>query len=111
MQLGRVAIIICETRLLDMLPRVEWAISIEENMTDLNQYSEYFKKEDDCSYTYIPEKPRIAVYERDNYMCLSCGTSYNLSIDHVTPKSQGGKTTLKNCQTLCMSCNRKKGAR
>ncbi|MDR0611589.1 MAG: HNH endonuclease [Planctomycetaceae bacterium] len=28
--------------------------------------------------------------------------------DHITPWSQGGKTTAENCQMLCKDCNRRK---
>jgi 5-methylcytosine-specific restriction endonuclease McrA len=31
--------------------------------------------------------------------------------DHITPWSQGGKTTAENCQMLCKDCNRKKAGR
>ena len=67
------------------------------------------KSEEDCSYRYIPEKLRWDVYERDNFTCVKCGTRRYLSIDHIIPKSKGGKTTLENCQTLCRHCNSKKG--
>ena len=30
--------------------------------------------------------------------------------DHIQPWSQGGRTTLRNCQALCGSCNLRKGA-
>jgi hypothetical protein len=30
-------------------------------------------------------------------------------IDHVIPKSAGGRTTLENCVACCKSCNSKKG--
>jgi 5-methylcytosine-specific restriction endonuclease McrA len=69
------------------------------------------KEEDDCTYRYIPEKFRWDVYERDDFKCKHCGSKRYLSIDHITPKSKGGKTTLENCQTLCRPCNSKKGAR
>lgn len=47
-----------------------------------------------------------------NSICRSCcGARKNLSVDHVHPESKGGKATLDNCQTLCKSCNSRKGAR
>lgn len=33
-----------------------------------------------------------------------------LTIDHIIPKFQGGKNTLKNYQVLCLFCNRAKGS-
>lgn len=29
--------------------------------------------------------------------------------DHITPWSEGGKTSPENCQMLCKECNRRKG--
>ena len=29
--------------------------------------------------------------------------------DHIQPWSKGGKTVAKNCQMLCVPCNRYKG--
>lgn len=48
---------------------------------------------------------------RDNYTCSYCGKKFNrsdLNIDHVIPKSKGGKTTWLNCVTSCIKCNSKK---
>ncbi len=54
---------------------------------------------------------RLAVYARDGYRCVRCGTNEELSADHVIPESKGGATTLDNLQTLCLTCNRRKGPR
>lgn len=54
---------------------------------------------------------RTAVFERDAYRCRSCNGHKDLSCDHIHPESQGGETTLENLQTLCRSCNSRKGAK
>lgn len=59
----------------------------------------------------IPSNIRLAVWERDNFTCQYCGSRQNLSIDHIYPESKGGEATIENCQTLCRSCNSRKGAR
>ena len=46
---------------------------------------------------------------RDNYECGYCGKhSKKLTIDHVFPKSRGGKSTFTNTVAACMPCNSKK---
>lgn len=57
----------------------------------------------------IPIKLRWAIWERDNFTCLHCGDRRYLSIDHITPESMGGTLHPENLQTLCQSCNSKKG--
>lgn len=59
----------------------------------------------------IGQKLRTQVFERDAYRCKHCGTHKNLRADHIYPESKGGPTTLDNLQTLCASCNSKKGVR
>src|SRR5690554_4009573 len=59
----------------------------------------------------IPEALRHAVYERDGYACVTCGTGSNLTLDHIYPWSLGGPDTFENFQTMCRSCNSRKGAR
>jgi 5-methylcytosine-specific restriction endonuclease McrA len=47
---------------------------------------------------------------RDNFHCVYCGVEgVKFTIDHVKPKSKGGKSTFENCVTSCKPCNLKKG--
>ena len=52
---------------------------------------------------------RWQVFQRDNWNCVSCGrgSQHNriLHVDHILPRSKGGKDTLDNYQTLCDLCN------
>ena len=57
---------------------------------------------------------RVNIYARDNYRCQYCGKRASigeLTYDHVTPRSQGGRTEWTNIVTCCYLCNRKKGGR
>ena len=56
-----------------------------------------------------PTGLREQVFDRDGYKCRMCGSSKNLTLDHIKPKSKGGKRTLDNLQTLCDPCNVTKG--
>lgn len=48
---------------------------------------------------------------RDNNQCAYCGTSKNLTVDHIVPVSRGGKTTFENCVAACQPCNNTKNDR
>ena len=57
---------------------------------------------------------RQNIYARDRYKCQYCGSQYStedLTYDHISPKSRGGKTEWGNIVTCCVDCNRKKGGR
>ncbi len=49
-----------------------------------------------------------SVLERCGHKCLCCGTSDNLTMDHIVPISLGGLHTVENVQGLCGTCNRRK---
>jgi 5-methylcytosine-specific restriction endonuclease McrA len=52
------------------------------------------------------------VLVRDGFKCAYCGTErQKLTIDHIIPKSKGGKATFENCVTSCKPCNNVKGDR
>lgn len=59
----------------------------------------------------IPAWLRAAVYDRDGRACRECGSTSDLTLDHIYPYSLGGEDTLDNLRTLCRSCNSTKGAR
>jgi len=57
---------------------------------------------------------RINVFARDKFTCQYCGTKphrLKLNLDHVVPRSMGGKTTWENVVCSCVDCNRRKGGR
>ncbi|MEE8432710.1 MAG: HNH endonuclease [Candidatus Desulfatibia sp.] len=49
---------------------------------------------------------------RDGFKCAYCGAErQRLTIDHIIPKSKGGKANFENCVSSCKPCNNKKGDR
>src|SRR5947207_4626330 len=57
---------------------------------------------------------RRNIYARDSNRCQYCGKKHpttELSLDHVVPKSQGGKSTWDNIVCCCVRCNVRKGGR
>jgi hypothetical protein len=54
---------------------------------------------------------RGRILKRDGHRCVYCGHNRNLTIDHVIPKSRGGKNSWTNMVTCCSKCNSKKGDR
>lgn len=59
----------------------------------------------------IPAALRWQVFERDDFTCKHCGVRRYLEADHIIPECRGGETILGNLQTLCKTCNTKKGRR
>lgn len=59
----------------------------------------------------ISRKLSKAVFERDEYRCVTCGTHIDLCCDHIVPESKGGPTTFENLQAMCRPCNSRKGSR
>lgn len=43
--------------------------------------------------------------------CWACGTSQNISLDHILPLSRGGTHSVGNMLSLCRGCNSSKGNR
>lgn len=58
------------------------------------------------------EKPtKAAIYRRDNNTCQYCGSTRNLTIDHLIPRCRGGKDLWENLLLACSRCNTLKGHR
>jgi hypothetical protein len=69
-------------------------------------------------YVYIPYKEfspcRKNIFRRDENTCQYCSCkldSTNATIDHILPRSRGGKHKWDNVVACCLKCNRKKGDR
>ncbi len=57
---------------------------------------------------------RRNIFARDKNSCQYCGKRYptsELSLDHVIPRSMGGKSVWENMACSCTQCNIKKGGR
>lgn len=78
-------------------------------------------------YDKLPQRDvrfsRKNIFERDNYTCQYCGVKppnksqalrwmekNHLNLDHIVPRSRGGKTIWTNIVTACYKCNSKKGS-
>lgn len=56
----------------------------------------------------ISTKEMNALYMKP---CLYCGSTKNISADHVIPVAKGGTHSIGNLVPACQSCNSSKGAR
>ncbi len=57
---------------------------------------------------------RRSIMARDQYTCQYCGATplrADLTLDHVLPRSRGGRTEWENVVVACRVCNQKKGNR
>ena len=52
---------------------------------------------------------RQNIFKRDGGACQYCGNPRDLTLDHVLPRSRGGKSTWDNLVTACKPCNSRKG--
>jgi 5-methylcytosine-specific restriction endonuclease McrA len=70
------------------------------------------------TYDKVPKREvkfsRRNILARDENRCQYCGKKLpasQLSVDHVVPKSRGGKSTWTNVVAACNPCNTRKGGR
>jgi 5-methylcytosine-specific restriction endonuclease McrA len=57
---------------------------------------------------------RMSIFRRDNFKCQYCGDEKkrpDLTVDHIIPKSRGGRSSWTNIATACKKCNWKKADR
>jgi 5-methylcytosine-specific restriction endonuclease McrA len=57
---------------------------------------------------------RRNIFARDHNQCQYCGRKFptqELSLDHITPRSQGGQSSWENIVCACVNCNVRKGGR
>ncbi|MCP4502727.1 MAG: HNH endonuclease [Deltaproteobacteria bacterium] len=70
------------------------------------------------AYSRIPRVQvrfsRQNIYLRDKFTCQYCYKHFqrhHLNLDHVVPRSQGGRSSWENIVCSCVKCNLKKGGR
>ena len=70
------------------------------------------------AYEHLPKGrvrfSRLNIYARDGDTCQYCGRKLarnELNLDHIIPRSQGGKTSWENVVCSCVPCNLRKGGR
>ena len=70
------------------------------------------------TYDRVPKRhvrySRLNIFARDKFTCQYCGEKPHrsqLNLDHVIPRSLGGRTTWENVVCSCVDCNRQKGGR
>lgn len=79
------------------------------------------------TYINVPRRQahwsRKGVLTRDNYVCIYCGampgtlmkgkllTKVDFTVDHIIPRSRGGKDQWTNTACACYQCNHRKGNR
>ncbi len=80
---------------------------LQNSLTDEEEQSILQRKIDEKNV--VKAGVRWQVFERDDFKCVACGISARegaiLHIDHILPRSKGGKDEMNNYQTLCHKCN------
>ncbi|MBW7954674.1 DUF262 domain-containing protein [Candidatus Gracilibacteria bacterium] len=93
----------------------------DDDVTSKKGIYEYLLSGDEkhLSIRTFSDTQKRQVYETQGGICALCikkGKSKDeshfeinqMEADHITPWSQGGKTSIDNCQMLCRECNRRK---
>ena len=65
---------------------------------------------------YVKPQKRVAftrfnLFLRDGFRCQYCGSTGELTFDHVVPRARGGVTSWNNVVAACAPCNLKKASR
>ncbi len=70
------------------------------------------------AYRHIPQQTRALsrknILLRDRNTCQFCGNIFpasELTLDHVVPRSRGGRSSWENLVACCYQCNNRKGDR
>jgi 5-methylcytosine-specific restriction endonuclease McrA len=45
------------------------------------------------------------ILKKCNYICVNCGATKDLQVDHIVPLCSGGRHDEDNLQILCKKCN------
>jgi len=108
-----------EFQVIDYKQWVQLSLNIDQNKYPMirTPNMSFFKPSvvvKNCTFQgrYIVSLSRHSLFARDRGCCQYCGKKLSLkdcTIDHVLPKSRGGKNTWGNIVISCLSCNTYKG--
>ena len=69
-------------------------------------------------YRHVPRRARVisrrGILTRDRHTCMYCGVQkggFELTLDHIQPKSRGGPSSWENLVAACHPCNHRKANR
>lgn len=79
--------------------------SMEIRIPSVVVLKDYVKPQRKVAFT------RFNLFLRDEFACQYCGTSGDLTFDHVVPRAAGGITSWENVVAACSKCNLSKGSK
>ncbi len=88
-----------------------WLINAQDTDYEGDEQSETVPQLPELdSYKFVRAGLWYQVLMKDNWTCNSCKRSAKehgivLHVDHIKPRSLGGKDEINNLQTLCLKCN------
>lgn len=101
-------------KLVDALIKTEWMHYCDDGSFMVSGWQDIVHYQDDDNRERLRRMrsvPRDTIYERDGHRCVYCGSTDDLTLDHVMPISRGGGESPANLATCCRSCNSSKRAR
>ncbi|MCF2872857.1 HNH endonuclease [Octadecabacter sp. G9-8] len=79
--------------------------SMEIRIPSVVVLKDYVKPQKKVAFT------RFNLFLRDEFTCQYCGTTGDLTFDHVVPRAAGGITSWENVVAACSRCNLYKGSK
>jgi hypothetical protein len=96
----------------DLIQRlVETAAGAEDIAVELDERTQSRANAEPTSAARPSVATRAFVLARDGLACVECGSTADLTVDHKQPRARGGGNDPSNLQTLCRSCNSRKGTK
>jgi hypothetical protein len=89
----------------------EVKFKIESWLAEAEMRKSYAYRREEANLYIFNRNVRKRIFKRDGNRCLYCGSTDNLSIDHVVAVVNGGGNEDENLQTLCKKCNSSKGGK
>ena len=103
-------VLLNKVEVLEEYPREVRSVSIVLKVPSILRLTKFIRRAPRARVQFS----RSSVFARDAHICQYDGRSYplaDLTIDHVVPRTAGGRSTWDNVVTCCTDCNRRKGGR